>query len=75
MLFVGGNECVFSFEQVDEFEGDFELDKFFDIVMVLIDCGSDVFDGFHEFLDLVAGGYFVIENRGNELGMFFEGGD
>lgn len=43
--------------------------------MVLIDSGSDIFDGFHEFLDLVAGGYFVIENRGNELGMFFEGGD
>ncbi len=53
-LFVGGNEGVFSFEQVDEFEGYFELDKFFDVVMVLVDGGSDVFDRFHEFLDLVA---------------------
>ena len=61
VLHVGGDEGVFPFEEVDEFEGDFEFDKFFDVVMMFIDCGSDVVDGFHQLLDLFAGGHFIIE--------------
>ncbi len=61
VLDVGGDEGVFSFEEVDEFEGDFELNKFFDVVMMFIDCGSDVVDGFHQLLDLFAGGHFILQ--------------
>ncbi len=61
VLDVGGDEGIFPFEEVDEFEGDFEFDKFFDVVMMLIDCGSDVVDGFHQLLDLVVGGHFILE--------------
>lgn len=43
-LFIRGDEGVFSLEQVDKFERDFQFYKFFDVVMVLIDGGSDVVD-------------------------------
>jgi hypothetical protein len=75
VLDVGRNEGVFPFEEVDEFEGNFQFNKFFDVVVMLVDCGSDTIDGFHELFDLLAGGHFVIQQRRNELGMFLQGGD
>ena len=43
-LFVGRYESVFSFEQVNKFKGNLQFNKLFDVVMVLIDSGSDAFD-------------------------------